>query len=224
MRRVRLSLCLFPHSSRSSRSAASGCRGSAQAGDDPPDRSQAPSRRWASLGSSTPGQLAAEAHAIAVPTPENARKLLRTLTAEPHVAGTPADHKTAVFVRDKLREWGWKADLAEMEVLLNYPASRAGRRYSNRPVHEGIAARRGTRRHRQGFRQQPRPSAPSMDMASRATPRPGRLRQLRPPRRFRPPWRRWAIDVKDKIVLVRYGEIFRGLKVRNAQKRGARGS
>ena len=32
-----------------------------------------------------------------------------------------------------------------------------------------------------------------------------------------------GIDVKDKIVLVRYGELFRGLKVRNAQKRGAKG-
>ena len=32
-----------------------------------------------------------------------------------------------------------------------------------------------------------------------------------------------GIDVKDKIVLVRYGEIFRGLKVYNAQKRGAKG-
>ena len=58
-----------------------------------------------------------------MPTPENARKLLHTLTAEPHVAGTPADYKTAVFVRDKLREWGWTADIAELEVLLNYPSS-----------------------------------------------------------------------------------------------------
>ena len=56
-----------------------------------------------------------------VPTPENARSWLRTLTEEPHVAGTQADYKTAVFVRDKLREWGWKAELAEYEVLLNYP-------------------------------------------------------------------------------------------------------
>ncbi len=67
-------------------------------------------------------QCAAEARALAVPTPENARRWLRTLTAEPHVAGTEADHKTALFVRDQLREWGWKADLVELEVLLNYPA------------------------------------------------------------------------------------------------------
>ncbi len=33
-----------------------------------------------------------------------------------------------------------------------------------------------------------------------------------------------GVDVRGKIVLVRYGELFRGLKVRNAQKRGARAS
>ena len=58
-----------------------------------------------------------------MPTPDAARSWLRTLTEEPHVAGTPADHKTAVFVRDKLREWGWQAEIAEYEVLLNYPVA-----------------------------------------------------------------------------------------------------
>src|SRR5262249_25893909 len=32
-----------------------------------------------------------------------------------------------------------------------------------------------------------------------------------------------GIEVKDRIVLVRYGELFRGLKVKNSQQRGARG-
>ena len=32
-----------------------------------------------------------------------------------------------------------------------------------------------------------------------------------------------GIEVEGKIVLVRYGELFRGLKVRNAQKRKAKG-
>ena len=58
---------------------------------------------------------------MAVPTPDAARSWLRTLTEEPHVAGTEADHKTALFVRDKLREWGWQVEIAEYEVLLNYP-------------------------------------------------------------------------------------------------------
>ena len=63
----------------------------------------------------------AEAIAVATPTPENARSWLRTLTEEPHVAGTPADRKTAEFVRDKLESWGWDVEMVEYEVLLNYP-------------------------------------------------------------------------------------------------------
>ena len=116
-------------------------------------------------------QAAAEAHALAVPTPENARAWLRTLTEEPHVAGTPADYKTAVFVRDKLREWGWKADLAEYEVLLNYPAGPSDqlRLELVRPVAQALpliedAARRPTR-----IRPAPPPSPPSTATASRAT-------------------------------------------------------
>ena len=67
------------------------------------------------------GEARAESHALAVPTPDAARAWLRALTEEPHVAGTPADKKTAEDVRDKLRSWGWQAELAEFEVLLNYP-------------------------------------------------------------------------------------------------------
>src|SRR5262249_5391436 len=61
-------------------------------------------------------QAEAEARALGVPTPAKARAWLRTLTEEPHVAGTDADRKTAEFVRDKLREWGWKVEIAEYEV------------------------------------------------------------------------------------------------------------
>ncbi len=49
-------------------------------------------------------QIEAEARALAVPTPAHARAWLRTLTEEPHVAGTPADHKTALFSASKLQE------------------------------------------------------------------------------------------------------------------------
>jgi N-acetylated-alpha-linked acidic dipeptidase len=85
-------------------------------------------------------QLRAEAHALAVPTPENARRWLRTLTAEPHVAGTHADYKTAIFVRDKLREWGWKAELEELEVLLNYPtAGEPPTLYLRRPTNKRLS-------------------------------------------------------------------------------------
>jgi N-acetylated-alpha-linked acidic dipeptidase len=187
---------------------------------DPPGSTGPPS----SIGFSSRSfekQRAAEAHALTVPTPENARRWLRTLTAEPHVAGTPADYKTAVFVRDKLREWGWKADLVELEVLLNYPNGEP-RLSLKRPASRALAVDEA-------------PVASDKDSASSQAfgafngygtsgqasgqvvyvnyGRPDDFGSLE----------KMGIDVKDKIVLVRYGEIFRGLKVHNAQKRGAKG-
>jgi N-acetylated-alpha-linked acidic dipeptidase len=62
-----------------------------------------------------------EALALTVPNPDSARAILRRLTEEPHEAGTVAGYETAVYVRDRLREWGWEAEFAEYEVLLNEP-------------------------------------------------------------------------------------------------------
>ena len=173
--------------------------------------------------------LKAEAKALAVPTPENARNWLRTLTEEPHPAGSPADYKTALFVRDKLREWGWKADLAEYEVLLNVP--------------KPITRKDGTT---SPYLRLVRPDA--KDLSLTEAPNPADKDSASPaafpafhgygvsghvegqvvyanygqPEDFAA-LDRLGVEVKDKVVLVRYGAIFRGLKVRNAQKRGAKG-
>ncbi len=173
----------------------------------------APSRRA--------GQADAEVHALAVPSPEEARKLLRILTAEPHVAGTPADYKTAVFVRDKLREWGWKAELAELEVLLNYPGDPPTLTI-DRPVTKTLSLDEA-------------PLATDKDSASSHSfgafhgygvsgTAFGQVvyANYGSPQDFEA-IEKLGIDVKGKIVLVRYGGLFRGLKVRNAQKRGASG-
>src|SRR6185436_17696843 len=59
----------------------------------------------------------------AVPQPASAREHLRRLTAQPHIAGTPEDYATAVYVRDQMRSFGLSADLKEYQVWLNYPKS-----------------------------------------------------------------------------------------------------
>jgi N-acetylated-alpha-linked acidic dipeptidase len=167
------------------------------------------------------GQLRAEVDALAVPTPENARSWLRTLTAEPHVAGTPADHKTAVFVRDKLREWGWKAELEELEVLLNYPRELPSLQIT-RPFNKMLSLDEA-------------PLATDKDSASSrafgafngygvsgvANGQVVYVNYGRPEDYVA--IEKLGVDVKGKIVLARYGSLFRGLKVRNAQKRGAAG-
>jgi N-acetylated-alpha-linked acidic dipeptidase len=165
-------------------------------------------------------ELQAEALALAVPTPASAKAWLRKLTEEPHVAGTQADYTTAVFVRDKLREWGWKAELAEYEVLLNYPEDPTLE--LRQPALEKLPLKE-------------KPLASDKDSASPAAfpafhgygasgvasgqvvyanfGRPEDFQALD----------KMGVDVAGKVVLVRYGEQFRGLKVRNAQKRRASG-
>ncbi|WP_435006528.1 M28 family metallopeptidase [Tundrisphaera lichenicola] len=170
-------------------------------------------------------QVKAEAHAMSIPTPDAARAWLREITEEPHVAGTPADYRTAVNVRDKLRSWGWTAELAEYEVLLNYPIQQPGKGVlceiirpnpiSLKVLEEPIAADKDSASsdafpafHGYGV---------SGDVTGQVVyanyGRPEDFTALE----------KLGIDVKGKIVLVRYGELFRGLKVRNAQKRGAKG-
>jgi N-acetylated-alpha-linked acidic dipeptidase len=167
--------------------------------------------------------LEAQARLLAAPRPENARRLLRTLTEEPHIAGTPAGRRTAEFVRDKLRSWGWDAELAEYHVLLNYP----------RPDSVALSLVAPTVRKLKVIED---PHVPDKDSADpELTPafhgygpsgavegevvyanygRPEDFDALD----------RLGVDVKGKVVLVRYyGNIFRGLKVLNAQKRGASG-
>jgi len=174
-------------------------------------------------------QLEAEAQALAVPTPAHARSWLRTLTEEPHVAGTPADHKTALFVRDRLREWGWEADLVEYEVLLNYPSAQ-----KLKDGWTGVDLQI-TAPYRKKLEVMEAPIARDKDSVSDSAfpafhgygtsgsangqvvyanyARPEDFENLE----------KLGIDVKGKVVLARYGELFRGLKVRNAQKRGAVG-
>ena len=166
-------------------------------------------------------QLAAEAKALKVTTPENARKWLKTMTAEPHVAGTPADYKTAVFVRDRLQEWGWKTDLVTYEVLLNYPNGQPSLqikrpRLKNLELDEApLAADKDSASSNAfgAFHGYGTSGNASGQVVYANYARPEDFTALE----------KHGVSVQDKIVLARYGGNFRGLKVLNAQKHGARG-
>ncbi len=123
-----MSLCYFPaFLTLMAIGSAAPARGSAHAADEASEPAKGPGRSWVSPRIPVPTSSQPKPTRSPSPRPRMPAQLLRTITAEPHVAGTPADYKTAVFVRDKLREWGWKAEIAEMEVLLNYPTQSAGR-------------------------------------------------------------------------------------------------
>lgn len=166
--------------------------------------------------------LRAEAEALAVPTPERARAWLRTLTEEPHVAGTPADRRTAEFVRDRLREWGWEAELAEYEVLLNYPDPASVHLEIVRPEPQSLPV---TEAPHPADKDSAGPDAwPAFHGYAVSGEVEGQVvyANYGRPEDF-DALEKLGVPVEGKVVLVRYGTLFRGLKVLNAQRRGALG-
>ena len=58
---------------------------------------------------------------LAVPDARLAGEALKTLTAEPHIASTPQDRKTAEFVAEKFRAAGLDTEIVPYRVLMNQP-------------------------------------------------------------------------------------------------------
>ena len=157
----------------------------------------------------------------AVPSPKSAREHLRVLTLEPHIAGTKEDYATAVYVRDQLRSYGIAADLKQYDVWLNYP--------NTPPVLELITNKRQklstseavvpgdpTSTHPKitplfnGYSASGDVTAPVVYANYGLPPDYDELKKA-------------GVDVKGKIVIVRYGNSFRGVKAKVAQDHGAIG-
>jgi len=157
----------------------------------------------------------------AVPQPASAREHLRRLTAEPHIAGTPEDYATAVYVRDQMRSFGLAADLKEYQVWLNYPKSDPiveliGARRERLSVREAVLREDPTSSNRKitplfnGYSGSGDVTAPLVYANYGLPPDYDALAKA-------------GVDVKGKIVIVRYGNSFRGVKAKVAQEHGAVG-
>jgi N-acetylated-alpha-linked acidic dipeptidase len=162
-----------------------------------------------------------ETRFLAVPDPKLAEQHLRVLTQAPHVAGSPEDKATADYVAEKFREAGLDVETVEYRVWMNYPTEISVDVTAPADVHM-----HGPRReHVDGdsLPDDPRvimpfnAMSPSGDAeadvvyANYGTPEDfKKLEQLK-------------VDVRGKIVLVRYGQNFRGVKAFIAQERGASG-
>ena len=157
----------------------------------------------------------------AIPQSKSAREHLRRLTLEPHVAGTKEDYATAIYVRDQFRSYGLNAELKEYDVWLPYPKA------------PGIVELITNRRQRLSVTEAVVPKDPSSSNP-KITPLfngyspsgdvtgslvyanyglPGDYDALK----------KIGVDVKGKIVIVRYGNSFRGVKAKVAQDHGAIG-
>jgi N-acetylated-alpha-linked acidic dipeptidase len=167
------------------------------------------------------GEREVEERFMAVPDPKLAEEHLRILTEAPHIAGSPEDKATAEYVAKKFREAGLDTETVEYKVWLNYPAEIR----VDMTAPAGVEMHGPVREHVDGdpFQDDPRVVTPYNGMspsgdaeaeviyANYGTPADfDKLKQMN-------------IDVRGKIVIVRYGENFRGVKAFVAQERGAAG-
>ncbi len=58
------------------------------------------------------------------PSTDNLRDYMRTITADPHHAGSPGSRKVAEFILGKFKSWGLNASIEPLEGLMPYPTER----------------------------------------------------------------------------------------------------
>ena len=167
-------------------------------------------------------QAAIENKFLDVPSARLAGAELKTLTAAPHMAATPEDHQTALYVAQKFRDAGLETEIVPYRVLLNWPRAVRVEAYNA----AGKLLMSGpTREHVQGDPGQDDPrvvmpfngSSGSGDVTAQVVyANYGRLEDFNQLAALH-------IDLHGKIVIARYGANFRGVKVYLAEQRGAVG-
>jgi N-acetylated-alpha-linked acidic dipeptidase len=173
------------------------------------------------FAASREAQTRAEKAFLDTPSPERARQWLFALTEEPHVAGTPQEKKLAEYVLARFKEFGLDAELQRYDVFLNHPRSVSLRLTA--PVELELSLREeaydadkdstavGMFPAFHGYGASGRAGG-SVVYVNYGTPADyERLKSL-------------GISVDGRVVLARYGSVFRGLKVKEAEDRGAVGA
>jgi N-acetylated-alpha-linked acidic dipeptidase len=171
--------------------------------------------------SSAARQLSIETQFKAIPTPEEARRQLRILTAEPHLAGSERNNELARYIAEE-----WKRQGLEDVVLRRYDV------YSSEPE-ETLLEMVAPRHYRSTLREasyavDPDSANPRISSAWMAMSRSGDITapvvyaHSGNPEDFEL-LKRSGIDVSGKIVLVRYSNpySYRGFKALTAEKAGA---
>ena len=159
---------------------------------------------------------------LAVPDPVLAGQHLKILTKAPHWASSDEDYDTALYVAEKFKAAGLKTEIVPYKVLLNIPVKvvieafdGSGHTLMQGPSPEHVES--------DPFQDDPRVllafsgASPSGDVTA-----PVVYANYGSPADFK----RLAalgVEVKGKIVMVRYGANYRGIKVYDAQLAGAKG-
>jgi N-acetylated-alpha-linked acidic dipeptidase len=153
-------------------------------------------------------------------SPDAARRWLEALTEEPHVAGTPAEKKVADYVLARFKEFGIDAEMVRYDVFLNHPKHVSLRIVS--PVEEELKLREEPYDVDKDSTQEGMfPGFHGYGASGKAEGEVVYVNYGVPADFAR--LESMGISVKGRIVLARYGAAFRGLKVKEAQDRGALG-
>jgi N-acetylated-alpha-linked acidic dipeptidase len=172
-------------------------------------------------------QIKWDAAFMAIPDAKLAGEHLKILTAEPHWASSPEDYKTALYVAAKFKAAGLETSIVPYKVLLNKPTSvlieafdADDKKLMSGPTLEHVDP---TKYGGDPGQNDPRilPAfngySPSGDVTAPVVyANYGTLADFKKLASL-------GVSVKDKIVLVRYGQNFRGVKVYIAQQYGAKG-
>jgi N-acetylated-alpha-linked acidic dipeptidase len=164
---------------------------------------------------------------MAIPDPRLAGEELKELTKAPHWASSPEDHVTALYVAEKFKAAGLQTEIVPFRVWLNKPVKieitavdAAGHQLMSGPTPEHVDP---TAYGGDPFQNDPRilpafnGSSPSGDVTADVVyANFGTLEDFKRLAAL-------GISVKGKIVIVRYGANFRGVKVYIAQQYGAAG-
>ena len=167
-------------------------------------------------GAASTAQRELERRAIAVPSPDSARRIARALSIEPHIAGTPAQERTRDFVNAELRKLGLRVETRSYRVYLPHATAVRVARVSpdplDLPVDEPAIA---------GDSVSALAQYPTVNGYSAAGDVTGevvyvnyglvedylKLDSL-------------GVSVNGKIAVARYGRSFRGIKAREAETHG----
>ena len=159
---------------------------------------------------------------LAVPSAKLAQEELKTLTAAPHVAASKEDYDTALYIESKFKAAGLETEIVPYKAWMNLPQEV----FLQATNDEGKILMSGPSREHvdnDPYQDDPRVlpafhgSSPSCDVTADAVyvnyGRPEDFKKLED----------MHISVAGKMVVVRYGMNFRGVKVYLAQQRGAAG-
>ncbi|MHB8301815.1 MAG: M28 family metallopeptidase [Acidobacteriaceae bacterium] len=167
-------------------------------------------------------QAALDRQFLQVPDAALAGQELKTLTAVPHIAGSKEDYATAKYVAQKFRDAGLETKIVPYRVVMNLPKKievtaydAAGKQIMSGPTPEHVSddPYQDDKRIVTAFNGSSASGDVTAEVVYANYGRPEDFAKLTAQH----------IDVRGKIVIVRYGKNFRGVKAYIAQQHGAAG-